>query len=160
MLCDSKRGFHELKLGEKKNLAVVFAEEYKVALYGNAFDLVQCQNEVDFTSMDDIRRNLESITVYEVKSTNKENLPEDFSGYFFDLTTSELLVAQSLGSHFKFAFVNTINGHCRETDIHGLLSSARKIYPKWAVTLGSLSSETLILKKDKGTNSRIKSKPK
>lgn len=94
--------------------------------------------------MEDIRCNLDSITVYEVKSTNKENMPQDFSGYFFDLTTSELLVSQSLGSHFKFVFVNTVNGLCKETDIRGLLSSAKKIYPKWAIPLGSLPPETSI----------------
>lgn len=142
MLCNSNRGFRELGPHEKKNLAMVFAEEYKVALYGNAFDLVQCQGKVDFTRTEDIKRNLESIIVYEVKSTNKKNLSKDFRGYFFDLTTSELLVAQSLGTHFKFAFVNTVNSFWSETDIQGLLSCARKIYPKWAITLGSLPAET------------------
>lgn len=125
-------------------------QEFGVPLYGNAFDVVRSANKIDYKNIEDIRRNLESITIYEVKSTNKANLPKDFKGYFFDLTTAELLVAQSLGKHFRFAFVNTVNGNYVETDVRGLLATASRIYPKWAITLGPLTLQDSSILQEKG----------
>ncbi|MDV3278321.1 MAG: hypothetical protein LYZ69_07630 [Nitrososphaerales archaeon] len=134
ILCCANIGFKELSASEKTKLSTVFARRNQV-LYGKAFDLVNCKTEVDFLSEDIINSNLESIKVYEIKSTNRKNVPVDFAGYFFDLTTAELLVAQSLGNQYKFAFVNTVRGNYLEMTLQELFARARKIYPKWAVLL-------------------------
>ena len=57
----------------------------------------------------------------------------DFGGYFFDLTTAELLVAQSLGDRYRFAFVNTISKTWIDMSLNDIFARARKIYPKWAI---------------------------
>jgi hypothetical protein len=132
ILCQASPRFRQLKGVEKTNLSTAFASRNRV-LYGEAFDVVKCPRRLDFTNQDEIRSNLESITVYEVKSTNRKNIPNDFSGYFFDLTTAELLVAQSLGEQFRFVFVNTIRNRTREMSIQEVYAKARRIYPKWAV---------------------------
>ena len=136
ILCNKKRGFRELFATERTNLAAAFARKNKV-VYGKAFDLVKCKKVINFQDENDISDNLDLITVYEVKSTNQKNMPKDFAGYFFDLTTAELLVAQSLGDQYKFAFVNTITGNFMELTITRVYARAKKIYPKWAITLGS-----------------------
>lgn len=134
ILCRADAGFRKLKPDEKVRLSTVFARKKKV-LYGMAFDLIKCQSKVDFHDENDIARNLKSIMVYEIKSTSRGTIPENFAGYFFDLTTAELLVAQSLGEQYKFAFVNTIKHRYVEMNLRQVFAKARKIYPKWAVLL-------------------------
>jgi len=125
-------GFQILNGPEKKNLAVAFARENMV-LYGNAFDIIKCKKKIDFTNEDAVYKDLDSIIVYEIKSTNRPKMDKNFINYFFDLTTAELLVAQSLNERYKFAFVNTITENFIELTLQGIFSKAAKIYPKWAI---------------------------
>jgi hypothetical protein len=60
-------------------------------------------------------------------------MKKDFSGYFFDLTTAELLVAQSLKNYFKFAFVNTVTKEYMEMTLNQVFAKSKGIYPKWAI---------------------------
>jgi len=53
---------------EKKNLQIALARNNMV-IYGNAYDVVKCKKEVDFFSEKEIHENLDSIIVYEVKSS-------------------------------------------------------------------------------------------
>jgi hypothetical protein len=69
-----------------------------------------------------------------IKSTSKPDTKSGFSGYFFDLTTAELLVAQSLGDRYRFAFVNTISHEWIDMALSDIISKTRKIYPKWAIS--------------------------
>jgi hypothetical protein len=82
----------------RKNVARAFAGAGKV-VYGKAFDALKVLNdaEIDFSDLDSVERNLSNLILYEVKSTNRQGLAPSFEGYFFSLSTAELLVAQSLG---------------------------------------------------------------
>lgn len=132
ILCNKNLGFRELHGIEKTNLALSFARKNMI-LYGQAFDLIKSKKRIDFTNEKEISNNLDSITVYEIKSTNRQNMSKDFTNYFFDLTTAELLVAQSLGDQYKFAFVNTITTDFIELTINQVFAKAKKVYPKWAI---------------------------
>src|SRR5438094_32491 len=90
---------------QKKNLVVAFAKRNMI-VYGKAFDVVRLSEQIDLNDLQDIEQHLEGVTLYEIKSTAKE-VGKDFEGYFFAVTAAELLVSQSLKSHFKFVFVNT-----------------------------------------------------
>lgn len=125
-------GFVEPSGIQRRALTVGFAMTGKV-LYGAAFDVVQLSRQVDLSEAQDIAANLDALTVCEVKSTSKARVASDFRGYFFDLTTAELLVAQSLGTQYKFAFVNILTRTHIELSLTELFARARKIYPKWAV---------------------------
>ena len=100
ILCEIKQGFRELTKDEQKILLVAFARKNKV-LYGQGFDIIKCNKPINFMSEKEVFDNLEYIIVYEVKSTNRKDMSKDFANYFFDLTTAELLVAQSLGDQYK-----------------------------------------------------------
>ena len=132
ILIGKKKGFKILSNTEKKNLAIAFARNNMV-IYGHAYDVVRCKKEIDFSNEKEILENLESIMVYEIKSTNRKELQDNFKGYFFDLTTAELLVAQSLKDHFKFAFVNTITEKFVELSLTEVFAHSKSIYPKWAI---------------------------
>jgi hypothetical protein len=125
-------GFRVLAPKEKTNLAIALVKKNMV-IYGKSYDIIKCKKKIDFSNEKDVSDNLDAITVYEVKSTNREKLKPDLSGYFFDLTTAELLVAQSLKNHFKFAFVNTITKQYQEFTLNEVFAKSKGIYPKWAI---------------------------
>jgi hypothetical protein len=133
ILLEQKAGFHQPTARERDALLVAFAMKRRV-IYGAAFDVIRMGRPVDLTDPAGIAENLDAITVYEIKSTNKLKTRADFGGYFFDLTTAELLVAQSLGAQYRFAFVNIISETWLEMTLQEVFAKARKIYPKWAVS--------------------------
>jgi len=118
---------------EKTNLLIAFAQKNKV-IYGNAFDVVRLGKNIDLNDIESVIDNIHHITLLEVKSTSKENIDENFSGYFFGLTTAELLVAQNLGDRYGFVFVNTVTGHTLELKLNEIFAKARGIYPQWSIS--------------------------
>ena len=126
-------GFHLPTREERDALLVGFAMDRKV-LYGAAFDVVRLAAAVDLTDAGAICANIAAIAAYEIKSTNKPRTKADFGNYFFDLTTAELLVAQSLGDRYRFAFVNTLTRAWIDMTVNEIFARARRIYPKWAIT--------------------------
>jgi hypothetical protein len=131
ILVAKKTGFVIPTGKQKQNLLVAFAKKGKV-VYGRAFDIVKLASRVDLNNLADVERNLEKITIYEIKSTKKE-LAADFSKYFFALTGAEVLVAQSLRKQFKFALVNTGNGEYIELSLAEIFARAKGIYPTWSI---------------------------
>ena len=124
--------FFEPTKKQRMNLAAVYARKNMI-LYGRAFDVVKAKKKIDFDSEEDILKNIDSIVIYEIKSTNRKDMRKDFKNYFFDLTTAELLVAQSLKEKFKFIFVNTVTKDFMELSVEQVFGKAVKIYPKWAI---------------------------
>lgn len=133
ILIDLNVGFHLPTREERDALLVAFAMRRKV-LYGAAFDVVRFEKKMDLSDPANVATNIDLITAYEIKSTNKTATRYDFGGYFFDLTTAELLVAQSLGDRYRFAFVNTLSGEWIDMTLKDIFGRARKIYPKWAIS--------------------------
>jgi hypothetical protein len=134
MLTQGDLTFRSPTKAQRRNLAMAFAGQDKI-VYGRAFDAVRVptQVEVDLDDLASVEANLRDLTLYEVKSTNRKNLGDDFSGYFFALTTAELLVAQSLGSQFRFLLIHTLTGARLELSLQDLFKKARSIYPSWSV---------------------------
>jgi hypothetical protein len=81
-----------------------------------------------------VQQRVDDIVLCEVKST-KRALDENFSGYFFGLSTGELLVAQSLGTNFEFALVNTETRVVKILTLKQLLGRAKAIYPAWCLQI-------------------------
>jgi hypothetical protein len=133
VLIEKNVGFHLPTAKERDALLVAFAMRRQV-LYGAAFDIVKLSRPIDLKDPAALADGLDAVTVFEIKSTNKLRTREDFGGYFFDLTTAELLVAQSLGERYKFAFVNIISETWLEMSLQEVFAKARKIYPKWAIS--------------------------
>lgn len=116
---------------QKRMLLVEFARQ-NLVVYGKAFDVVKLADTVNLDDESDVARNLNKIILCEVKSSNRK-LPEDFKGYFFALTTAELLVAQNLKHRYEFIFVNTITGTYIELTLQELFGRARGVYPTWSI---------------------------
>ncbi|WPO77120.1 hypothetical protein [Flavobacterium sp. KACC 22761] len=72
--------------------------------YSRAFDLILIPGHTNLEKIIEIR-NLEDITLIELKTTKKKltNLP---FGFFFGATESEFSLATQLGSKYKFCFIS------------------------------------------------------
>jgi hypothetical protein len=134
MLTQGDPTFLQPTRAQRRTLAMAFAAEDKI-VYGRAFDAVRVPDglDVDLDDLASVESSLERLVLYEVKSTNRSNLGADFKGYFFALTSAELLVAQSLGPQFRFLLVHTLTGDRLEMSLQGLFNRARSIYPSWSV---------------------------
>lgn len=117
---------------QKLNLLVAFAKKGKV-IYGKAFDIVRCARPVNLSDLAEVEEKLESITIFEIKSTKKK-LKSDFAKFFFALTGAEILVAQSLKKQFKFILVNTGTGEYLEMGLGEIFSRAKGIYATWSIS--------------------------
>ncbi|MCB1734677.1 MAG: hypothetical protein H6981_05195 [Gammaproteobacteria bacterium] len=132
ILIDLNQGFVIPTAKARKNLAMCFAATDKV-IYGKAFDVVKRPEDLNLDDFSAVEKRLKEITLFEVKSTNRPSVPDDFSGYFFSLSTAELLVAQSLRDQYKFALVNTLTRKHVEMRLQELFAKAKRIYPTWSI---------------------------
>jgi hypothetical protein len=131
ILLHSNSGFVVPTAKQKRLLLVEFARR-NLVVYGKAFDVVKLVGIVNLDDAVEIERNLDKIVLCEIKSSARK-LPEDFKGYFFALTTAELLVAQNLKQRFRFVLVNTSTGGYLELTLQELFGRARGIYPTWSI---------------------------
>jgi hypothetical protein len=60
-------------------------------------------------------------------------MADDWRGYFFSLSTAELLIAQSLQEKYRFVMVNTKTTAHIELTLTEVFARARAIYPSWSV---------------------------
>ncbi|WP_143272016.1 hypothetical protein [Azospirillum brasilense] len=132
ILVGKNKGYVVPNQAQRIKLSVAFAQRGQV-LYGRAFDLVKIPKGADIDTIIEDSRSFREVIVCEVKSTKQRSIGPDFRGYFFDLTTAELLVAQSLKDQFSFVFVHTVTGKYIEVTLRDLYARSRAIYPKWAV---------------------------
>lgn len=127
-----KNGFRIPDATQRQILLVAFAKTGAV-IYGRAFDAFKIDGNFNLTDVEKDPKKLKNVTLYEMKSTNRANVKEDFSGYFFSMSTAELLVAQSLGKQFKFVMVNVQTEKIQEMTLRELLQKAKGIHPSWSV---------------------------
>jgi hypothetical protein len=132
ILVESGSGFIVPSAAQRKAILIAFVQAGYI-IYGKAFDVVKTTAHFDLADPMDVGRHLDAIVIYEVKSTNKERVPQDFRHYFFSLSTAELLVAQNLGSRYRFAFVNVRTRTHIELSLTEVFARARGIYPTWSI---------------------------
>lgn len=129
-----KLGYLAPTAAQKKRIVIAFAKRGCV-VYGKAYDIVKIRDgtKVDLDDQESIEKELDSLVLYEIKSTSKKSVGADFEKYFFAITTAELLVAQSLKEQFQFVFVNVVSGQHKELTLRQILAKARGLYPQWSI---------------------------
>lgn len=132
ILGQSGTGFVVPTARQREAILVAFVRAGYV-IYGKAFDIIRVKATFDLADENTIRHYLDEIVLYEIKSTSQPNIPVDFRGYFFSLSTAELLVAQNLGPRYRFAFVNTRTHSHMELGLPDVFARSRGIYPSWSV---------------------------
>lgn len=127
-----KPGFRVATAREKRNLAEAFASRNQ-PVYGQAFDALHTAKAINLSSVDEIKRNIRDVTLYEIKATDRSGASDDFAGHFFSMSTAELLVAQKLGTQFRFAFVDVNSRHILDLSLQDIYARAKAIYPTWSI---------------------------
>jgi hypothetical protein len=117
---------------KQKLLLLVECAKRNLVVYGKAFDIIKLAATVNLDDPVEVGSNLDKITLCEIKSSSRK-LPKDFKGYFFALTTAELLVAQNLKQRYKFVLVNTVTETYMELSLQEMFGRARGIYPTWSI---------------------------
>ena len=117
----------------RRHLAMAFAARGRV-VYGKAFDCfrVSGKEPLQLSDLEAVQRRIDEVTLCEIKSTRKQ-VGDEFGGYFFSISTAELLVAQSLGTQYRFLFVNTTTGTVLDLSLQDVYSKAKAIYPTWSI---------------------------
>ncbi len=132
LLLELDAGFRLPTPKEREAILVAFVLEGFV-VYGKAFDIVKLARTIKLDDVADVRRHIDALTLYEIKSTNKEGVTPEFERYFFSLSTAELLVAQNLGPRYRFAFVNVRTRTHIELTLREVFAKAKGIYPTWSI---------------------------
>ena len=135
ILLASDHSIKELSNKEKTNLLHAFANNGIPLGSKKAFDLVSCKTNIDFSKVEDICKNIKDITVIEMKSTNRKNVDEKFSKYYFSLTLRELYMAQSLKDQHKFILVHTLSKKTKELSWKDLFSRINNMNLAFQITL-------------------------
>ena len=65
-------GFTVPTAKQRQNLLVAYAKRGKV-VYGKAFDIIRLSAVVDLDDLSDIERNLDEITIFEIKSSQRDS---------------------------------------------------------------------------------------
>lgn len=133
-LCKADGRYRIPLSSQKKALLVGFAMCGK-ALTGSAYDAVRLEYDIDLDDPEAIARDNAAITLIEIKSTVQEAIGPDLRGYFFNITSAELMVAQSLKDQYRFVFLNLARGDWQELSINEVLSRSKAIYPAYHIRL-------------------------
>lgn len=98
-----------------------------VSIRPSSFDLVAATNgkAIDFRDTPSLEAMLPELTFVEVKTANQTRVREDFSGFFFALTESEILAAEQLGNRHRVLLVNKISGAMLLTSIPEILTRTK-----------------------------------
>jgi hypothetical protein len=132
-------GYRAVDAHERVRLAQAFAARKKI-VYGQAFDLVRVTpgSDVSFSDLDALTEAVAGgrVVLIEVKASRVSRTGTGhFGGHFFSVSTAELLVAQSLGDLYKFAFVNADKQEGYEVSLQQVYGRAKAIYPTWSIRL-------------------------
>ncbi len=121
---------------QRKNIVAAFMNQGLV-LYDKAFDVVRIDSGLDLDSPGQIARRLNAIVLVRLKASakrmSKKTSKTKFDGYFFSLSATELLMAQTLRERYKFVFVNTATEEYLELDLKQIFSRAKGMYPSWGI---------------------------
>ena len=98
-----------------KGLRVLLSalEETGISIKGSSFDAISLPhtNQFDFTDLDAVKSIISEMVFIEIKTANQDRVKEDFSGFFFALTESEIAASEALGHRHKVALYNKKTGN-------------------------------------------------
>lgn len=117
-----------------KNLLAVLKEN-GIDIRLTSFDAISLPQGcvIDLSDVTSIRSLLPYMTFIEIKTANQPRVKDDFSGFFFAFTESELLAAEALGDRHKVLLVNKATGRMLLTSVQEIF--ARSKSQNWQVSV-------------------------
>ncbi|MBM9402047.1 hypothetical protein JUN65_10685 [Gluconacetobacter azotocaptans] len=106
-----------------------------VEIKKSSFDAIDCPKLVDFKNPEEVQAALRDMTFIEIKTANQKRVKENFEGFFFALTGSEISAAEQLGSKHKVALFNRIKDELLLTSIPEILARVKSMTWQLSVQL-------------------------
>jgi len=103
-----KQGWLRRPTGAKMKQLMAALEANDIRIQPTSFDAIAVPEGVElaFKNPKVLAEQVNDLTFVEIKSGRREELPEDFSGFFFALTYREIQAAIALGNKHVVALVN------------------------------------------------------
>lgn len=121
--------------GEQLTILLTELKKQGIDIKRTSFDAISLPTDVtiDFDDEESVGRTTSAMTFIEIKTTNKESVKDDFSGYFFAFTEGELSAAEQLKERHQVALVNRRTGNILMSSVPQLLERARSM--NWQVSV-------------------------
>ncbi|MBU2514172.1 hypothetical protein KJ966_22785 [bacterium] len=106
-----------------------------INIRGSSFDAIALpQNqEIDFDNSEIVKKVASYMVFIEIKTANQKRVKDDFSGFFFALTESEISASEQLGNRHKVALYNKRTGNILMTSIPEIIEKAKST--NWQVSV-------------------------
>jgi len=119
---------------ELKNLLAAL-EKTGISIKRSSFDAISLPSSVniDFNDSDSIESSISKLVFIEIKTANQDRVKEDFSGFFFALSESEIAAADVLGDRHKVALFNNKTGAKLITSVPEIIAKSRST--NWQVSV-------------------------
>ncbi|PSU23839.1 hypothetical protein [Photobacterium kishitanii] len=110
-------------------------EQTGIVIKRSSFDAISIPSntQIDLNDIESIVKSILDITFIEIKSANQERVKEDFSGFFFALTESEISAAEQLGDRHRVALFNKITSQMVMTSVSEIVSRSKSM--TWQVSV-------------------------
>lgn len=110
-------------------------EELGITIKRSSFDAISHPDaeNLDFSNHDEVRAAIPEMVFIEIKTADQGRVKDDFTGFFFALTESEIAASEALGKQHKVALFNKRTGLIQMTSVPEIISRAKSTY--WQVSV-------------------------
>jgi len=121
--------------GNELKVLLSVLEESGITIKPTSFDALALPKDIkiDFTSKESVTNSISEMVFIEIKTANQKRVKEDFTGYFFALTESEIAASEVLGDKHKVALFNKITGVILMTSVAEIVKRAKST--NWQVSV-------------------------
>jgi len=121
--------------GKKLKNLLASLEGIGIIIKRSSFDAISLPNskEVDFDDIESIDFVIHEVIFIEIKTANQDRVKDDFSGFFFALTESEISASEVLGDRHKVIFFNKKTSNTLVTSVPEIISRAKST--NWQVSV-------------------------
>ena len=101
----------------------------------SSFDAISHPNaeQINFANQSEVEAALNDMVFIEIKTANQERVKEDFTGFFFALTESEIAASEALQNRHKVALFNKRTGVIQMTTVPEIVARAKST--NWQVSV-------------------------
>lgn len=101
----------------------------------SSFDAISHPNasHINYSSPEEVNSVVDELVFIEIKTANQERVKDDFTGFFFALTESEIAASEVLRERHRVALFNKRTGVIQMTTVPEIISRAKST--NWQVSV-------------------------
>jgi hypothetical protein len=121
--------------GEELKILLSALEKTGVTIKRSSFDAISHPHaeRIDFTNSSEVEMAITDMVFIEIKTANQERVKNDFTGFFFALTESEIAASEALRERHKVALFNKRTSVIQMTTVPEIITRAKST--NWQVSI-------------------------